>query len=163
MPTIGSVMPFTASTGDILETIQYAMVLLRTAHALPSSGFNHLISSASELLLLVLSCLSPSEVSHIPTAQALGHFADASELLQLRLPPDIRQALETFVLSLSLLLGDDAKAAREAQMMHTLQLALGKGDVIGPNSDTDISSCGLLLHSMVNFIILPSQQVLTHQ
>ncbi|KAH8102457.1 hypothetical protein BXZ70DRAFT_986358 [Cristinia sonorae] len=147
MPPIGSVVPFTASTVDILETVQDAMVLLRTAHGLSSSNLNHLVASASELLMLLLSCVT--DVSHISTAQALVHFADASELLQLRLSHEVRQSLETLVLSLSLLLGDDAKAAREAQMMHTLQLALGKGDVIGPNSDSDITSCGLLLHCLI--------------
>ncbi|TCD61756.1 mediator complex subunit [Steccherinum ochraceum] len=150
MPPMGSVVPFTASISDILETTQYAMNLLRTAYSLPSSNAHNLVTSASALLLSLINCLPPHELSHISTTQAVMHFADANELLQLRLSPDVRQALENFALSLSLLLGDDAKAAREAQMMHTLQLALGKGDVIGPNSDTDISSCGLLLHSLIS-------------
>lgn len=85
------------------------------------------------------------------------NFAYASDILQDgRLTPRVRQALETHVLALSMLLGDDAKAAREAQMMHTLQLAMGKGDIVGPNSDTDITSCGLLLQSLVSLFVYPS-------
>lgn len=148
MQPLGSVIPFTASAVDILETVHDAMELLKTAYSLPSSNAHHLVVSTSELLMLLMSCVS--DVSHISTAQALMHFAIANELLQLRLAPDVRQALETLVLSLSLLIGDDAKLARETQMMHTLQLALGKGDVIGPNSDSDVSSCCLLLHALVS-------------
>ena len=89
------------------------------------------------------------------------HFAEASDLLQIQsLMPAVRQELETFALSLSLLLGDDAKAAREAQMMHTLQLAYGKGDIMGPTSDTDLVTCGLVVHSLVRSLSLISQRAL---
>jgi mediator of RNA polymerase II transcription subunit 5 len=54
----------------------------------------------------------------------------------------------------SLLIGDDAKVAREAQMMHTIQMALGKGDLLGPNSETDIITFSLLLHNFVGHIQL---------
>ncbi len=142
-----SVVPPNSPMNDILGTVQDAMNLLRTAHNLPSSHFPQINASASELLMLLLSCTH--NLSQLTTAQAMIHFANASDILQLRLNPDIQQLLETHVLSLSLLLGDDAKAAREAQMMHNLQLALGKGDIVGPNSDTDIVSCGRLPHSLV--------------
>lgn len=155
LPPIGSVVPHNAPIIDILGTVQDAMDLLRTAHSLPSSHFHRLDSSSSELLLLLLSCAT--DVSQLTTAQAMVNFAYASDILQDgRLTPRVRQALETHVLALSMLLGDDAKAAREAQMMHTLQLAMGKGDIVGPNSDTDITSCGLLLQSLVSLFVYPS-------
>ncbi|KAI0963789.1 hypothetical protein AcW1_000766 [Taiwanofungus camphoratus] len=148
MPALGSIVPYSESTIELLGTVQNAMALLRTAHSLPLTHYHQLILSASELLVLLLSCVT--DVSQISTAQAMVHFADASDMLQvLRLTPNVRGGLETFALSLSLLLGDDAKAAREAQMMHTLQLALGKGDVLGSSSDTDIVTCSLLLHNLV--------------
>ena len=151
MSPVGSVVPFTASTVDILETVKDAMALLRIAHALPSSTVHQLVTSASDLLMLLLSCIS--DVSHISTTQALEHFVDANELLQLRLSPGVRQSLDTLVLSLSLLLGDDAKAAREAQMMHTLQLALGKGEtVLASGSESDIVTCTLVLNHLARTI-----------
>ena len=81
---------------------------------------------------------------------------DANDLLHsMRLAPEVRQVLETFVFSLSLLIGDDAKAAREAQMIHS-QLALGKSSMLGSNLEADFISCGLLLQSLVShFAILP--------
>jgi mediator of RNA polymerase II transcription subunit 5 len=90
-------------------------------------------------------------MSQVSTAQAMVHFADANDLLQnFRLSSDVRQVLETFVLSLSLLIGDDAKAAREAQMMHTIQLELGKGDMFGSSSNTDIVTMSLVLHYLAS-------------
>ncbi|KAF8898666.1 hypothetical protein BD779DRAFT_1607403 [Infundibulicybe gibba] len=143
-----SIVPLTALTPAILNTIQDALALLRTAHSLSISQFHHLTESASELVILLFSCVS--DLSQISTAQAMDYFADASEILHtFPLTPDVRQVLETFVVSLNLLLGDDAKIAREAQMMHTMQLALGKGDLLGPASETDIVTLSLLLHHIV--------------
>ena len=148
LPPVGSVVPYGESPITVLGTVQDALALLRTAHSLPMSPFHQLTTSASELVILLLSCVS--DISQVSTAQAMVHFADANSLLQnFRLAADVRQVLETFVLSLSLLLGDDAKAAREAQIMHTLQLALGKGDIFGVSSNTDIITFGLVLHHSV--------------
>jgi mediator of RNA polymerase II transcription subunit 5 len=148
LPPVGSVVPYGESPITVLGTVQDALALLRTAHSLPMSPFHQLTTSASELVILLLSCVS--DISQVSTAQALVHFADANSLLQnFRLAADVRQVLESFVLSLSLLLGDDAKAAREAQIMHTLQLALGKGDIFGTNSNTDIMTFSLVFHRMV--------------
>ena len=69
--------------------------------------------------------------------------------------------LETFLVSLSLLIGDDVtlRAAREAQMMHhttsSSQFQHGKpGEIgiVGPSSETDVITLGLLLNSMVKSI-----------
>lgn len=148
LPPVGSVVPYGESPITILGTVQDALALLRTAHSLPMSHFHQLTASASELLILLLSCVS--DISQVSTAQAMVHFADANDLLQnFRLAPDVRQVLETFLLSLSLLIGDDAKAAREAQIMHTIQLALGKGDILGPSSDTDIITFSLVFRQLV--------------
>ncbi|CDO76644.1 hypothetical protein BN946_scf184868.g58 [Trametes cinnabarina] len=149
MPTIGSLVSYGEPTSRLMNTIQNAMALLRTAYNLPMSHFHQLTTSASELLILLLSCVT--DVSQIPTTQATMHFVDANELLQNpRLPAEARSVLEAFAFSLSLLLGDDAKVAREAQMMHTLQHALGKSDaVLGASSETDIVTCTLLLNHLI--------------
>ena len=68
-----------------------------------------------------------------------------TDLLQnVRLTGGARQVLETFAFSLTMLLGDDAKVARETQMMHTLQHT-----VLGSSSDTDIVTCSLVLNHLV--------------
>ncbi|GBE78206.1 hypothetical protein SCP_0110890 [Sparassis crispa] len=146
-PPIGSVVSYAESSVEVLGTVQDAMTLLKTAYSLPTTPLHQLTTSASELLILLLSCVT--DVSQISTAQAMMYFAEASEMLQvLRLSSGVKRVLESFALSLSLLLGDDAKVAREAQMMHTL-LALSKGDRQGPGSDTDTITCSLVLHSLI--------------
>lgn len=149
IPPIGSVVSYSESPIVILGTIQDALALLRTAHSLHMSHSHQLISSASELVILLLSCVT--DMTQVSTAQAMVHFSDTNDMLQtLRLSPDVRQVLETFVVSLSLIIGDDAKAAREAQMMQSLQMVLGKSDVLGLNSDADTVTCGLLLHYLAS-------------
>lgn len=147
MPAIGSLVSFTESMVAVLATVQDAMALLRVAHSLPVSHFHQLTTSASELLILLISCVA--DLAQIPTSQAALIFANANDLLQMRLSPEVRQVLENLVLSLSLIIGDDAKAAREAQMVHSMQLALGKNDILGRGSDADIITCSLVLHSLV--------------
>ncbi|KZT30460.1 hypothetical protein NEOLEDRAFT_1126012 [Neolentinus lepideus HHB14362 ss-1] len=144
LPPIGSVIPHNESSIVILGTVQEALGLLRTASNLPMSHYHQLTTSASELVILLLSCVT--DMSQVSTAQAIMHFHDVNDMLQnIQLNPDVRRVLETFAVSLSLLIGDDQKAAREAQLMHALQLALGK-DILGPNSDTDIVTCSLMFH-----------------
>ncbi|KAH7931048.1 hypothetical protein BV22DRAFT_1053726 [Leucogyrophana mollusca] len=149
MPPVGSVVPVAESQVVVLGTVQDALALLRVAHSMPPSHFHKLASSASELVILLLSCVT--DMSQISTAQAMVYFGDANDLLHtLRLSQDVRQVLETFALSLSLLIGDDAKAAREAQMIHTMQMTLGKGDILGSNPESDTVTCGLLLQGFIS-------------
>ncbi|KAH8120455.1 mediator complex subunit Med5-domain-containing protein [Phellopilus nigrolimitatus] len=133
-----------------LEIVHGGLALLRVSYTLPSSPFHNLTSSASQLVILLLSCIG--DMSSVSTAQAMMHYAEVLEMLQtLQLNGEIRTVLETFALSLSMILGDDAKMAQEAQLMQTLQLSLGKGDILGPNSHSDIVTCSLLLrHLMEN-------------
>jgi mediator of RNA polymerase II transcription subunit 5 len=97
LPPIGSVISYSESPIVLLGTIQDALALLRTAHSLPIS--HQLTTSASELVILLLSCVT--DISQVSTAQALVHYADASDMLHtLSLTPDVRHVLETFVMSL---------------------------------------------------------------
>ncbi|KDR85067.1 hypothetical protein GALMADRAFT_218149 [Galerina marginata CBS 339.88] len=149
-PPIGSVVPFNESPTVVLGTVHDALALLRTSFTLPSSQFHQLTRSVSELVILLLSCVS--DLSQVSTSQAMLHFSDVNDLLtNYSLRSDVRHVLDTFVLSLSLLIGDDVKAAREAQMMHTMQFTLGKGDILGPSSDTDVITLGLLLNFMLTY------------
>lgn len=151
MPDRCSIVPFDQSITTTLGTVHDAMALLRTVHTLRPTQFHHLTAPASELLLRLLQTIP--DVLSIPSAQAMMHFVEASDMLNtLQLSPDVRQTLEGFVLQLSLLLGDDAKAAREAQMMHNLQLAFGRSEIVGSSSERDIVTCSLLLNTLVRGI-----------
>lgn len=148
MPPLGSLLPSASSQTLILAVVNDALAFLRQAYSFPPSGFHSLSATASELISLVLPCVP--DVLQMSTTQAMICFGDANDLLHsVRLSPEIHQVLETFVFSLSLLIGDDVKAAREAQIIHT-QLALGKSDMLGSNLEADFISCGLLLQSFVS-------------
>lgn len=153
-PPIGSIVAQDASPLTVLGTIQDALVLLRTAHSLSMSQLHQLTASASELVILLLSCVS--DLSQVPTAQAMVYLADANELLQnFRLAADVRQVLETFVVSLSLLIGDDAKSVTEAQVLHTMQLTFGKGTAPGQSmSGTDTVTFSLVFNHLVGVLRL---------
>lgn len=148
MPPLGSLLPSSSSQTPILAIVNDALAFLRQAYSIPPSGFHTLSTTASELVTLILPCVP--DILQMSTTQAMICFGDANDLLHsVRLAPEVRQVLETFVFSLSLLIGDDAKAAREAQIIHT-QLALGKSDMLGSNLEADSISCGLLLQSLVS-------------
>ena len=147
LPATGSLVPFGEPATRLLSTVQYAMGLMRIAYQLPVSNFHQLTTSASELLVLLLSCVT--DVSQIAAGPAMMYFADANELLQNpRITGGARQVLETFAYSLSMYLGDDAKVARETQMMHTLQHT-----VLGSSSETDIVTCSLVLNHLVRYLL----------
>lgn len=84
------------------------------------------------------------------------YLADTNELLQnFRLAADVRQVLENFVVSLSLLIGDDAKAVTEAQVLHTMQLTFGKGTASGQSmSGTDTVTFSLIFSHLVGTLEL---------
>jgi hypothetical protein len=80
-------------------------------------------------------------------------LSDASAMLShISISQNVRQVLEGFVLSLTLIIGDE-KAAPEAHMMHNIQLALGKSDVIGSSSNTDTVSFSLVLNYLVTYML----------
>lgn len=155
---VGSVMPYSESTAAILDTIQDALALLRIAHSLPIAHFHQIITSASELLILLMSCVPElSSNAQISSAQAMLHFSNANNLLNsFALSSDVKHVLDNSAMNLSLLIGDDTKAVREAQMLHSLQQqTFGKGDILGPNSNTDIVTFGLELHHLVSDLNSP--------
>ncbi|KAI0094740.1 mediator complex subunit Med5-domain-containing protein [Irpex rosettiformis] len=149
LPPNGSVVSFNDSPGMILRTVQNGVKLVQTACTLPTSPYHQVSTSSSELLILLMSTIT--DVSQISTTDAILFLDAANPLMQLpQLSEDVRHVLENFSLSLTYILGDDAKAAHEAQMMHTLQLALGKNDIGGSNADRDIITCSLLLYNLVS-------------
>ncbi|THV04872.1 hypothetical protein K435DRAFT_746183 [Dendrothele bispora CBS 962.96] len=143
-----SLVAYGESALTVLGLVQDAMALLRLAHSLPLSHFHQLITSSSELLLVLLSCMP--DISQISTTQAMVHFADVSDIMHnFQLSAELRHLMESFALTLSIIIGDDTKMAREAQMMQSMQLAFGKGDVVGSSSNTDVITLGLVLNHIM--------------
>lgn len=148
MTAIGSIVSYAETPAAVLNKIHDALALLRTAYTLPISHFHQPVTaSASQLLVFLLSCVS--DLSQISNTQAAMHYADANDLLMTNynLASDVRQMLESFVIALSISMGDDVKAAREAQMIQSMQLSTGKTDV--QSSDTDTVTFSLLFHQWV--------------
>ncbi|KAJ7783871.1 hypothetical protein DFH07DRAFT_727526 [Mycena maculata] len=147
LPSMSAVLSYSDTPITVSNTLQDALALLRVAHELPMSHFHQLSTSASELVILLF---SSADMSQVPPSQAMVILGDTTSILNHNsISPDVRQVLESFALSLGLLMGDDAKAAPEAHFMHNFQLALGKSDILGSNSNTDIVSFSLTLSYLV--------------
>ncbi|KAJ7254033.1 hypothetical protein B0H12DRAFT_1115644, partial [Mycena haematopus] len=142
-----SVLSFSDNPVAVSNTLQDALALLRVAHELPISHFHQLATSASELVILLFSAVDMSQVA---PSQAMVLFGEASSMItHSSISQDVRQVLESFALSLGLLVGDDAKAAPEVHMMHNFQFAFGKSDTVGSSSNTDTVSFSLILSYLV--------------
>ncbi|KAJ7837532.1 hypothetical protein B0H14DRAFT_3087213 [Mycena olivaceomarginata] len=141
-----SVLSFTDTPMTVSNTLQDALALLRVAHELPISHFHQLATSASELVILLFSA---ADMSQVPPSQAMVLFGDASSMItHSSLSQNVRQVLESFALSLGLLVGDDAKVASEVHM-QSFQFALGKSETVGSSSNTDTVSFSLTLSYLV--------------
>jgi len=147
-PALGSILLAKMPPLSIFATIHDAVVLLKTAFTFPTSSFHELTTSASELLILLISCAS--DFSQLTTGQAMNYWNDITELQQMPLEPHVRQVLDNFTFSLSLVLGDDAKINREAQMMHSIQMSLGnKTDSLAPASEYETTTFCLFFDNLV--------------
>lgn len=145
---LGSILSTKMPPLSIFATIHDAVVLLKTAFNFPASNFHKLTASASELLVLLISCAS--DFSQLATGQAMNYWNDITELQQMPLEPHVRQVLDNFTFSLSLVLGDDAKINREAQMMHSIQMSLGnKTDSLAPASEYETTTFCLFFDNLV--------------
>lgn len=143
-----SLIPVDEPTTVTVRKVQDSLMILRVTSDLPPSPFHDLLSSASNLVALLLTCIS--DMSQLSTGQALAYYGEVQNVIHtVRLGEGISGMLENYALSLSMVLGDDAKLAQEAQMIQTLQLSQGKGDILGPNSQSDIVSCSLILRHLV--------------
>lgn len=142
---MGSIVLVAEPATRILGTAQYAMGLLRTSFMFPESHFHQLTTSASELLVLLTSCVSdPTQIS---ATQALLFAREAHNIVQnFRLSGDVRHVLEQFLMRLDY----DESLPMDAQMLPAFQFALGRTDtVLSASSDTDIVTCSLVLTHLV--------------
>lgn len=148
-PPFGSLIPFSALPSEHLHIISDALYLLRLSYEFPASPFHSLTASASELLVLLLTCVG--DMSEVSATQATMLLSVVHDVLQVvALQDNVRQALETFLLSLSMLLGDGTKQAEEAETMFaSFQMTPGKHDTVGPNPSLDLLSGSLIIGRLV--------------
>ena len=140
------------SPDSALAVLRDALALLRTAYTLPIiTNFHRLLDSAGDLLMLLLNAFT--DMSKVSSAPAMACIDDAKGVLQIfALNQSVRQALENFVVSLSLFTDDNPTVLREVQFMHNMQSSLAKGDILAPGSDSDIVTCSLILHFLVSTV-----------
>ena len=136
-----------------MSVIADGLSMLRSAYlASPPQPLEiPLVDAATQVLTLLLSHIG--DISDLSTSQAMLYYSDVTDILQnyhLRLTPNFRTLIESLTLSLSMILGDDAKMAQEAQMLQTFQVSLGRGDILGTNSQSDIVTLSLFLQYLVN-------------
>jgi mediator of RNA polymerase II transcription subunit 5 len=148
-PPLGSLVPYSELLSELLDTISDSLYLLRLSYEFAASPFHHLTASASDLLILTLSCVV--DMSEVSTAQATVLLSEVHDVLQIvSLQDNVRQALDSFLLSLSMLLGDGTKQAEEAEMFASFQLTPGKQDVVGPNPSLDLLTGSLIMARLVS-------------
>lgn len=146
---LGSLIPYSELPSELLGTISDSLYLLRLSYELPASPFHHLTASASELLIVILSCLG--DISEVSNAQATIILSDVHDVLQVvALRADVRHALDSFLLSLSMLLGDGTKQAEEAELFASFQLTPGKQDTVGSSQGLDLLTGSLAMARLVS-------------
>ncbi|KAF9531998.1 mediator complex subunit Med5-domain-containing protein [Crepidotus variabilis] len=155
-PPIGSVVAEDESISSVMRTIQDALALLRTAHTLPLSHFHQLTTSAAELVDLLIRIACATDLTRVPATQAIVLYGELSETMNTcRLNDAVAGILDAFMVTLSLVIGEDVKATGGASMMHTATQfapATGKGDISGPSSETDLITLGLVLNHIVTYM-----------
>ena len=132
-----------------VQKVQDSLMIIGMSASLVPSPYHDLVASASELVALLLACIT--DMSQLSTVQALNYYTEVQNIIHpMRLSDQLLGMLEHYLFSLNMIFRDNAKYAQEAQMMQTVQLSQGKGDILGPNSQTDIVTCSLMLRHLVS-------------
>ncbi|KZW00618.1 hypothetical protein EXIGLDRAFT_132482 [Exidia glandulosa HHB12029] len=144
----GSIITYGETVPSILNTVNACLPLLSTWESLTSSTpFHGQPSPISQIIVLLLSYVQ--DYSSITTTEAMMYYSEVQHALQtIPFDSDTRQALENLMMSLGLVVGDNAKAAREVEMMQAIQLNLAKSSSVGAAAGLDIITCGTLLRNL---------------
>lgn len=141
--------PDYATDQKTVNSLRGVLDLLRMAYKVSTFPFHPLVHSASRLAIHIAPCIT--ELLPVATTDAINIIGMINELFHsYQLDPELQPWLENITMSLSVIYGDDFRLTQETQLMRSKQSTLGKGDVLGPNSDSDLISCSLLLRQLVN-------------
>ncbi|KZS93088.1 hypothetical protein SISNIDRAFT_486020 [Sistotremastrum niveocremeum HHB9708] len=148
LTALGSVVAFNEPVLGVLAMVQDGLWLVRTAYTLPISSFHQPLQPICQLLVLILSCVG--DMSHISTNDAVTYYTEASDVLHtLTFQTDLRHSLDMFLVALNLVLGDEAKVARETDLIHAMQMAIGRYDIVAPGVGSDLVSSGLIVYHLL--------------
>ena len=155
IPTaFGSLISLDEPLARLFTTVTDAIKLLRTACTLPLPPFHTLPGEASELLCILLACVT--DVTSMSPTQALECNMVMDELFQSdRVGSPVRNMLESF--SIQLLLVVDTEDTKLVTSWETdpSHVGLGRGETeLGSSSETDIAPCSLLLNHLVSMFSL---------
>lgn len=149
MPPSGSLIPFPVLPAQLLSTISDALSLLRLSYEFTASPFHQLPTSAAELVMVLLSCVGSVSSLNVSTTQVSILLSQVHEVLQvIPLETDIRHELDSFLLVLSLLLGDGSRQVEEAEIFSNFQLT-PRPDANDPNPSLDLLTGALIMNRLV--------------
>ena len=145
---LGSLVSVAEDPRRILMNVRHCLGLVLLSYSFLSLSTRHqqLIVNSGKLLVHLLSCVN--DMSQVTIAEAYEMYATVTSVLrEAHLDLRLRNLLESFTINLHMILEDEPKAAREAQMIQSMQMT--KGDVGGPNSENDVITLGLLWQYLV--------------
>ncbi|KIY50606.1 hypothetical protein FISHEDRAFT_38902, partial [Fistulina hepatica ATCC 64428] len=150
LPPMGTVISYSKSPILFLETVMNALSLLTVSYSLQVSHYHQVSDSASDLVCLLLECTDSLDLSQVSIPQARMYLRDISALVnEYDLRADVKQAVDAFGFQMHLLTTDNEKARLEVQLMHTMHLAAGKGEILGQNFNSNTAVCSLLLEGLL--------------
>ncbi|KDQ16801.1 hypothetical protein BOTBODRAFT_240711 [Botryobasidium botryosum FD-172 SS1] len=149
---LGTLISSSAPISFTLDIIQKSLQFLRKSYTLPQSHIHPLTQSASELVRLLLSSIREYDnASQKSAAQSAQLVAEINQTLQMPLTMEVRQTLETWLLSSSLLIssGPDPGSA-PVDLYAGFQSSLPSARMSGVSSaDSDLAAHSLLLQQLL--------------
>ncbi|EJD55596.1 hypothetical protein AURDEDRAFT_179328 [Auricularia subglabra TFB-10046 SS5] len=144
----GSIITFDTPMVSILELLHACLPLVKSWDSImAATPFHGLQSPISQLVVLLVSCLD--DLASVTTAHAGVYFNEVSQVLHTpNIDQTLRHALENYMMALSMVLGDNAKAAREVEMMQALHLSMSKSSAVGGTASFEIITFGTLLRHL---------------
>jgi mediator of RNA polymerase II transcription subunit 5 len=144
---LGSLVSSSEDSLHILLNVQRCLGLIDWAYSMPLTRRSQkLRQNSGKLMVHLLSCVN--DMSQVTIADAWEQMNVVTSVLQKpELERGVREHLDSLSMNLAMILQDEPKAAREAQMLQSMQMA--KGDVGGPNSENDVITLGLLWQYLV--------------
>jgi hypothetical protein len=108
------------------------------------------LRDVGELLLLMISCINPSQMAQVPTAQLAATLNLVTALVHsAQLPPPLTQGLEGLAVDLRYALESIPGASTQASLMTLPALSSSQLDGSHPMADTDIITCSSILCLLV--------------
>ncbi|KIY72821.1 hypothetical protein CYLTODRAFT_486057 [Cylindrobasidium torrendii FP15055 ss-10] len=146
-PTIGSIVAFNEIPEVVLGLLRDSLALVHIAYKVQqSSSFHYVTESAEQVAVYLATCVTRPMLEELSNMDLIFLCTENVSALisQHELQSHTRSVLEAFRMTIHAAFGDS-----DVQMMQSLTVVLGKGDVIGPNSLSDTITPGMVLHHFI--------------